>query len=188
VTGVVDGWERRPRQWHIRVAAATDVVSLADLAKRSFVVAYGHDNASEDVRRYAADAFAPARIAAELASTGSWFLLAHEPDDAHAAPVAYARLLLAAHDLVGGRRPLQLERLSVAPERIGRGAGGALMAACLTHAAQLGCDRLWLGVWEHNTKAHGFYRRWGFRHVGDQSFVLGDDVQTDHVMARTLAG
>ena len=56
------------------------------------------------------------------------------------------------------------------------------------HAARLRCDRMWLGVWEHNTRAQRFYRRRGFRRVGDQSFVLGSDAQTDHVMVRPVTG
>jgi ribosomal protein S18 acetylase RimI-like enzyme len=43
---------------------------------------------------------------------------------------------------------------------------------------------VWLDVWERNTRAISFYERWGFVVVGEQDFVLGDDVQRDLLMAR----
>jgi ribosomal protein S18 acetylase RimI-like enzyme len=170
----------------IRLATVTDVAAVADLAARSFVAAVEADNDPDDVRRYVADAFAPERIATALTSAGSWFLLAHDPLGADAAPVGYAQLLRSGHDLVVALHPIQLVRLYVAPERTGGGVGGMLLAASLDRAAQLGSDAVWLGVWEHNTRAQRFYRRWGFRRVGEQSFQLGDDVQSDHVMVRSL--
>jgi ribosomal protein S18 acetylase RimI-like enzyme len=41
---------------------------------------------------------------------------------------------------------------------------------------------MWLGVWERNWRAQAFYRKWGFRRVGEQTFMLGADAQTDWVM------
>lgn len=32
---------------------------------------------------------------------------------------------------------------------------------------------MWLGVWEHNSRARAFYRKWEFREVGQQIFQLG---------------
>jgi ribosomal protein S18 acetylase RimI-like enzyme len=61
------------------------------------------------------------------------------------------------------------------------------MQACLTEAESAGCDLIWLGVWEHNPRAIGFYRKWGFRQVGAQRFQLGAELQTDLVMARQVA-
>jgi ribosomal protein S18 acetylase RimI-like enzyme len=60
------------------------------------------------------------------------------------------------------------------------------MGACLKEAEAQRHDRIWLGVWERNLQAIAFYERWGFVRVGEKTFVLGTDPQTDHVMARPV--
>ena len=61
------------------------------------------------------------------------------------------------------------------------------MASVLDTATRHGARALWLGVWEQNPRAIRFYRRLGFREVGDHVFVLGTDPQRDLVMVRSLA-
>jgi ribosomal protein S18 acetylase RimI-like enzyme len=45
---------------------------------------------------------------------------------------------------------------------------------------------VWLGVWEKNEKAIGFYKRNGFVEFDKHLFTLGTDVQTDIMMRREL--
>lgn len=45
---------------------------------------------------------------------------------------------------------------------------------------------MWLGVWEKNEPALVFYKRLGFRRIGEHSFYMGEDEQTDYLMAKTL--
>ncbi len=56
------------------------------------------------------------------------------------------------------------------------------MAEVLSVATRNACDVLWLGVWEHNPRAVAFYRKKGFRVVGDHVFQLGSDPQRDLIM------
>ena len=44
-------------------------------------------------------------------------------------------------------------------------------------------SRVWLGVWENNTKAIKFYKRNGFHKIGTHHFVLGNEKQVDWLMA-----
>jgi ribosomal protein S18 acetylase RimI-like enzyme len=60
------------------------------------------------------------------------------------------------------------------------------MQAALKRAQSLGCDVVWLGVWDRNERAIEFYRKWGFEEFGDQPFQLGIDVQNDLLMARPV--
>jgi ribosomal protein S18 acetylase RimI-like enzyme len=60
------------------------------------------------------------------------------------------------------------------------------MDAVANAAQQLGARTLWLGVWERNPRALAFYRKSGFQDVGTQSFMVGEDRQTDRVMTRSL--
>jgi ribosomal protein S18 acetylase RimI-like enzyme len=61
------------------------------------------------------------------------------------------------------------------------------MQACIEQARMRGVEVLWLGVWERNEHAIGFYKRWGFELVGTHLFQLGQDLQTDYVMARRVS-
>ena len=69
---------------------------------------------------------------------------------------------------------------------MGRGVAHALMGAALDAARARGAKTLWLGVWERNQRAVAFYGKYGFSRVGEHTFVLGSDAQTDWLLARPL--
>jgi ribosomal protein S18 acetylase RimI-like enzyme len=83
-------------------------------------------------------------------------------------------------------RPVELSRIYVAANWIGRGVGAAIMQRCIDEARASDSDVLWLGVWERNERAIKFYEKWGFTKVGEHVFVLGSDPQTDWLMARAI--
>jgi ribosomal protein S18 acetylase RimI-like enzyme len=74
----------------------------------------------------------------------------------------------------------------VATDRHGRGLGRALLSECADRACRDGCDVLWLGVWDGNDRAIGFYERLGLRRVGATQFRLGSELQTDLLMVLPL--
>ena len=114
---------------------------------------------------------------------GSIFLIA----DVDGRAAGYARL----HDgeadkSVEGDNPIELVRLYVSRDWLGRGIGEQLMRACLDEARGAGHETIWLGVWERNALAQAFYKKWNFRTVGEHMFKLGSDLQRDLVMERAL--
>jgi ribosomal protein S18 acetylase RimI-like enzyme len=82
---------------------------------------------------------------------------------------------------------VELVRFYVDAAWHGRGVSHSLMKEALDYAANAGHDVMWLGVWQQNTRAIAFYRKWSFEIVGDKRFLLGSDLQTDFVMSRALA-
>jgi diamine N-acetyltransferase len=167
----------------IRTARLADSELLARLGARTFRDTFGPDNTAEDMAIYLARSFGPEKQASELADPGTTFLIAEAEEDA----IGYARLQESpAPECVPAGRPIEIVRFYAVSPWIGRGVGAALMAHCLEHARQRGCDILWLDVWERNLRAIAFYRRWGFAEVGTQAFVLGSDVQRDLLMARPV--
>ncbi|RYY96378.1 MAG: GNAT family N-acetyltransferase, partial [Chitinophagaceae bacterium] len=58
----------------------------------------------------------------------------------------------------------------------------------LAVAQERGASCLWLGVWEENGRAIGFYRKNGFAAFGSHVFRLGTDEQTDILMKLPLRG
>src|SRR5262249_22590392 len=137
----------------------------------------------EDVRLYVEKSFGPEIQAVELGDAASMFLIAERNGEA----AGYARLRegLPPTDLAASR-PVEIGRLYARTRSIGRGVGAALMRASLHEADSRGCDAVWLGVWERNTRAIDFYRRWGFVECGSQAFLLGNDLQRDLIMARPV--
>jgi diamine N-acetyltransferase len=186
-----DGSDTGPR---VRQASLDDRPVLADLARRTFMAAFGPDNDADDVARYVDEAFSETRIGEQLTETGSTFLLIEgaparvSPDPGTAAiPIGYAHLRAGSTPSIQGVRPVELVRIYVEHHLTGSGHGGVLLQAAIDEARHRGHDTLWLGVWEHNVAARRFYARWGFTEVGEVSFVLGSDLQTDRIMSRPLA-
>jgi ribosomal protein S18 acetylase RimI-like enzyme len=60
------------------------------------------------------------------------------------------------------------------------------MQSCIQYAKANAYEILWLGVWEKNPKAISFYTKEGFKHFGEHDFLLGDDVQKDHLLKLDL--
>ena len=167
----------------IRRAIPGDADLLAELGARTFSEAFAADNTPEDMAAYIASSFHPDQLVAELGDSRSIFFIA----DIDGVAVGYARLH--AGDVsksVEGERPIVLVRLYVSAEWLGRGVGEAFMHACISEVRREGYRTLWLGVWEHNSRARAFYRKWAFREVGEHIFQLGADRQTDILMERSV--
>lgn len=167
----------------IRRAEREDAGLLAELGARTFSETFARDNTSQDMSAYLAASFSVAQQVAELADPASTFLLA----EVDGLATGYAKLHngLAAEDIEGAR-PVELVRLYVSREWLGRGIGEALMRACVNEARQAGHDAIWLGVWERNWRAQAFYRKWNFHAVGEHVFQLGSDPQRDILMRRAV--
>ena len=167
----------------IRRGTVADAALLSELGARTFSETFAADNTPEDLAAYIATSFNLARQTAELEDPVSTFLIAEV--DGRAA--GYAKLRAGGSEKgVEGANPIELVRLYVAREWLGRGVGKQLMRACLDDARQSGHQTIWLGVWERNARAQAFYRKWNFRTVGEHTFQLGSDLQRDFLMQRAL--
>lgn len=173
---------------YIRPATLADLDPLVDLGRRTFFDAFVDNHAPADMAQYLTEAFSPQRMQAELLASGSVFLMGFEDATPDAVPMGYARLLEnSAEPCVTGAKPIELVRLYVEKALKGQGCGSMLMQACLDYAASQGFETIWLGVWEKNYAAQGFYAHWGFQQVGAHGFQVGQDLQTDWILARPVA-
>lgn len=167
----------------LRRATATDASLLSELGDRTFFDTFAAVNTPEDMAAYRASAFAPHIQAAELAAPLTTFLIA----EVEGCPSGYAMLHRGeVPDCIVGDSPIEVVRLYVVREWLGKGVGEALMRELITVARDLGAKTMWLGVWERNQRARAFYRKWGFREVGDHIFMLGTDAQTDILMQKEI--
>ncbi|OGX84236.1 hypothetical protein BEN47_16405 [Hymenobacter lapidarius] len=174
----------------ISLAKANPVTAaqLADLGRRTFLDTFAATNTQADMNAYLAANFGPDIQLAELQDRENTFLLAHM----QAELVGYAKLRdnspLGLTDGQEAAGRLEIERLYVRDDWQGTGLGAALMRGILALAEQLHCSAVVLGVWEKNERARAFYQRFGFREIGQHEFRLGQDVQTDLILRKGMAG
>lgn len=154
---------------HIRRATAADATLLAEIGAETFRDTFAADNTPENMAAYLADAFSPAKQAAEMSEAASIFLIA----EIDGAAVGYARLKQGqSPEGITGSRTIEIARLYSRQAWIGRGVGAALMHACLEQAEQQQCDTIWLDVWERNDRAR-FLCELGFSRGRDADIPTG---------------
>ena len=167
----------------MRRGTLNDAGLLSELGALTFSETFAADNTPEDLAAYIATSFNVAQQTVELEDPASTFLIAEV--DGRAAGYAMLHEGQPEKD-VEGANAIELVRLYVSREWLGRGIGEELMRACIDEARQTGHETLWLGVWERNGRAQAFYRKWNFRAVGEHMFQLGSDMQRDILMERPL--
>lgn len=142
----------------VRTATQDDVSLLSELSTITFRSTFAEDNTAEDMEAYLAESFSASKLNPEISDPLATFLIA----ELSGKPMGYAKLNRDTADpSVTGAKPIELVRLYVLPESIGHGIGARLMKECISVASEQGFETLWLGVWEHNHRAIGFYKKWG---------------------------
>ena len=80
----------------------------------------------------------------------------------------------------------EIQRIYILSECQGFGLGKKLFELALDMAKAGEFDWAWLGVWEGNIKAQGFYHKYGFEKFSEHLFKVGDKVDTDWLMRKAL--
>lgn len=172
----------------IRPATAADVPELSAFATEVFEQTFGPYNTRRDMESYISETFTPERQREMLADAANTVLLAEVEKEAGGREIAgYAHLTEGyLPEDVDGPDPIELRRFYAGREWHGRGVAQRMMEAVLDAARERGGQTLWLGVWERNPRAVAFYSKFGFVRVGEHTFMLGTDAQTDWLLARPL--
>lgn len=173
-------------QVHIRRAQTTDADALARLAEATFRDTFADANTAQDMDDYCKEHYSAALQAAQIADPELITLVC----EVNGELCAFAQLrprhmpppLQALFPLQSAG---EIQRLYLRKDQHGSGLAQTLMRACQTELYGAGCQRIWLGVWEHNQRAIAFYEKWGFAAVGETTFVLGQDRQRDIIMCLT---
>jgi diamine N-acetyltransferase len=175
MTTVTDGF--------VRDAHLDDAPAISALALRTFRETYAAQTRVEDMDAFLDGAYRPEDISGKLVDGRHRYFVA----EAGGVAVGYAHLVIDERDpSVTGDHPVLLAEIYLDGSHQGLGLGAALMQRAIDEARSAGADVLWLGVWEHNTRAQEFYRRWQFTAVGDMPFIFGSEQQRDIVMALPL--
>lgn len=170
-------------QWRIRAATPADAARLAAFAEGTFRDAFSASNTASDMDAYCASAFGADSQAREISDVNTSTLVVENGDSL----IAYAQLVVGpAPVALDTKRSIELKRFYVAAPFQGSNLAPALMEDVVDWATRGGYDLLWLGVWEHNSRAIRFYGKNGFVEAGEQVFYVGSDRQRDLIMVRRL--
>jgi len=161
-----------------------DIDELRRLSIQTYHETFSAFNTPENMEKYLRCAFDREKLCRELSDKNSmfFFLLSGEK------LAGYLKVNEAPSQTdVNDPASLEIERIYVSGEFQGEGLGRYLMEQAISMAVERKKKYVWLGVWEKNEKAIRFYKRNGFCKIGTHSFVMGDDVQTDHIMRKDLS-
>ena len=162
----------------VRRGMTGDAAALAELAARTFADTFAHSNDPGDMAAYLASAYGLRQQTAELEDPDVVTLLAFRGDIL----VGYAQVRRQPPPAcVDVEHPVELRRFYIDRAEHGRGVARVLMDEAHAAVRALGGLHVWLGVWERNTRAIAFYRKYGFERVGSHDFFVGSDRQTDDV-------
>jgi len=145
-----------------------DADILLSYSKKTFYEFFAHLNDPANMEVYSAVAFAPQKI--------------FEDKIAGYLKVNFNNAQTEFKD----KNALEIERIYVSGEFHGKHIGKQLLNFAVETAINKHFDYVWLGVWEHNYKAIGFYEHNGFETFSSHEFMLGDDEQTDLLMRKIL--
>ena len=166
----------------IREATLTDAKTLAEIGQRTFVDTYAHLNTPENIVKYLEGKFTEEQLIAELSEPETVFFVDENTDSEL---ISYAKIRVNLAEMPDPKA-IEIERIYVSKDAQSQGLGKAMLQACCQKAKALSYETIWLGVWEKNTKALGFYKKMGFEIFGKHNFQLGDDAQTDLLMKKHL--
>lgn len=170
----------------IRLAEAGDLRPLAELARRTYVDAFGYSLLPSDLAAHIESKLSDSCFERYL--TDDTFVLAEH--DAHL--VGFLQIGAARSDpLCGPVLPgdVELRRIYVLSGYQNRGIGRRLIDAALQEPVAKTARHIFLDVWEENIGARKLYERYGFTVIGKQLFKVqsGAEAGFDLIMVRRAA-
>ena len=169
----------------IRIANSSHAALIAELSRKTFYDSFASLNTPEDMQLFMDKQFTYEGLLDEVGREGNYFFIAWEEDT----PVGYTKMKEHPEGnpaCVPVGPAIEISRFYAETGSIGKGIGRLMMEYAISFANQLGKQYIWLGVWGKNERAINFYRKFGFEKVGSHAFLLGNDLQTDWIMARKL--
>jgi len=81
---------------------------------------------------------------------------------------------------------VELTRLYIRSDHQSQGIGQKLIDWAVPHAQGLGFKNMVLSVWSENFAGHRFYERNGFEKIGEYQFPVGDHLDDEWILLKTL--
>ena len=169
----------------IRLAHPDDADALATLKlatfRETFVEGFAIPYPPADLATFEAEAYHPAKVAAELADAARRTWVAER--DGRLIGYAQVGPCKLPHP---DARPAdgELYQLYVTRAAQGTGAGRRLLDRAIGYLEVVRPGPLWVGVWAHNHRAKAIYTARGFEFMASYRFLVGDWVDEDQIYRR----
>jgi ribosomal protein S18 acetylase RimI-like enzyme len=166
-------------------ARPQDVQVLAALGRDSFVAKFGHLYSYADLASFLSETHDEAAVAARIADPSRAYRLAWDADDTL---LGYVQVGYRCGwpEFARATNAMELKQLYTAPGATGRGIGAELLDWAMADLATAGADEVQLSVWSGNIDAQRFYARYGFEHVGDTTFPVGEQIDEEFLFAKLI--
>jgi diamine N-acetyltransferase len=164
-----------------RGAQPDDAAALRELFAESFVETFGHLYPPADLQQFL-DGNSELKWQASLSDPDIAIRIA-EMDGEIAGFVELAPKKLPYET---DAPALELRRLYLRSNALGRGIADELMKWVLKEAAGRGAKELVLSVYVDNHRARRFYERHGFEAVGKYDFIVGSHADEDLILRHTI--
>lgn len=161
-----------------------DLDRLQAIYRATFTETFGADNDPTDLQQFLDEAYSIQQLTKELSSATSrtYFY------NVNGQIAGYLKVNWDASQTENDYpEALEIQRIYVLKRFQNLHIGGRLMKKVLSIAKDLEKPAVWLGVWEHNNNAQGFYHHYGFERVGQHTFTVGNDPQTDYLLLKKLS-
>lgn len=160
-----------------------EIEELQKIGKETFADTFGSQNSPVFMNEYLKKSFSKEKVKGELLDENSETFFARFDNKI----VGYLKVNFGQSQTeLKDENSLEIERIYVIKEYLGKKIGKALYNKAITIAIQNNFQYVWLGVWEENTRAIRFYEKNGFIKFDKHIFDLGGDKQTDILMKKIL--
>ncbi|MDF2567445.1 MAG: Prolyl aminopeptidase, partial [Oscillospiraceae bacterium] len=160
-----------------------DLDTLKEISCKTFRDTYAHLNSEDSVNAYLENTYNHDKLQSEILNSESSFyfifmggyLAGYLKLNEHKAQTDI-------HD----PDSIEIERIYVLRGYQGKGLGRYMIDKAVEVTTIREKSYLWLGVWEFNEKAIRFYNNNGFCKIGEHSFFVGDEEQTDYLLRKDI--
>jgi ribosomal protein S18 acetylase RimI-like enzyme len=156
--------------------------ALAELGASTFYETFRPHNSEEDMQAYLANTYTPALVQANLKKSGIHYFLGYD----NLVDQGYIKLIENPEGINLEGKIMELEKIYVRSSAQGSGLAKLLMEQATSLSKQLGFDYLYLGVWQENTRAIAFYKKFGFEIFDTRKFQLGSHWCEDYLLSLKL--
>ena len=165
-----------------RPAVPGDALRLSFLFQHVYIDTYGTEGITTEFANFMSRRFAPERIEGLIAADPGLLTVATYKDHI----IGAAEMIRDATSPVGDVRAPELSKLYVLERFCGKGVGYGLLREVERRAREQAATQLWLEVYALNPRAIAFYKRQGYRDIGQNWFQMEVNRYENRVMLKDL--
>jgi ribosomal protein S18 acetylase RimI-like enzyme len=168
----------------IRRADSADVDSLVRLGAATFTETFGHLYPPEDLQAFLLNSHSRQTWQTTLADSQTCIWVAEDEAEGMIGYIAVGRCKLPVQEMESTAGEVQ--QLYVLAKFHDLKLGTRLMQKGLNWLQSQARTPLYIGVWSENSGAQRFYSRYGFTKIGEYGFRVGNTIDREFILKRTL--